>query len=129
MEAIRLVPPPGLVAAAAALPRPAAAGDPAARLTAVLAAGAAGAYAWALDGPEAGRRVWGEQARLALTVLDARLERPGDDTDRFPLGSQVSAVAHSFRAASSNSTSNTPGVSAWNSSTAGVPGSMSTLRS
>ena len=80
MEAIRLVPPPGLVAAAAALPRPAAAGDPAARLTAVLAARAAGAYAWALDGPEAGRRVWGEQARLALTVLDARLERPGDDT-------------------------------------------------
>ena len=93
MEAIRLVPPPGLVAAAAALPRPAAAGDPAARLTAVLAAAAAGAYAWALDGPEAGRRVWGEQARLALTVLDARLERPGEGTDRFPLGSQVSAVA------------------------------------
>jgi hypothetical protein len=35
----------------------------------------------------------------------------------------------SFSAASSSSTSNTPGVSAWNSSTAGVPGSMSTLRS
>jgi hypothetical protein len=93
VDAIRLAPPPGLVAAAAALPRPVARGDPAARLTALLAAGAAGAYAWAIDGPEAGRRVWGEQAQLGLAVLAARLERPGPDTERFPLGSQVSAVA------------------------------------
>ena len=72
--------------------RPAPAGDPADRLAALLAAGAAGAFAWALDGPEAGRRVWGEQARLGLALLEARLD-PGADTDRFPLGSQVSAVA------------------------------------
>jgi hypothetical protein len=90
---IWLVPPPGLVAAASALPRPAAAGDPGGRLAAVLAAGAAGAYAWALDGPEAGRRVWGEQAELGLAVLEDRLEDLGADTDRFVLGSQVSAVA------------------------------------
>ena len=88
-----LVPPPGLVAAAAALPRPAPAGGPAARLTALLAAGAAGAYAWVLDGPAAGRRVWGEQAELGLTLLEARLEDPGPDSARFTLGSQVSAVA------------------------------------
>ena len=93
MDANRVVPPSGRLSAAAARPRPAAAGDPAARLTDVVAAGATGAFAWALDGPEAGRRVWGEQARLALAALDARLERPGDDTDRFPLGSQVSTVA------------------------------------
>jgi hypothetical protein len=86
-------PPPGLVAAAAALPRPASAGDPADRLAALLAAGAAGAYAWALDGPEAGRRVWGEQAELGLALLDARLERRGPDTERFALGSQISVVA------------------------------------
>jgi hypothetical protein len=91
-NAIRLVPPPGLVAAAA-LPRPAPTGDPAGRLAGLLAAGAAGAYAWALDGPEAGRRVWGEQAELGLAVLEARLDHPGADTERFPLGSQVSAVA------------------------------------
>ena len=90
---IWLVPPPGLVAAAAALPRPAAAGDPAGRWAAVLAGGAAGAYAWALDGPEAGRRVWGEQAELGLAVLEQRLEDPGADSDRFALGSQVSTVA------------------------------------
>jgi hypothetical protein len=90
---IWLVPPPGLVAAAAALPRPAAAGDPAGRWAAVLAGGAAGAYAWVLDGPEAGRRVWGEQAELGLAVLEQRLEDPGADSDRFALGSQVSAVA------------------------------------
>jgi hypothetical protein len=93
VDAISLVPPPGLVAAATALPRPRPAGSPADRLTAVLAAGAAGAYAWALDGPEAGRRVWGEQARLGLAELEARLQDPGPDTDRFPLASQVSAVA------------------------------------
>ena len=69
MDPIWLVPPPGLVAAASALPRPEAPGDPAGRLAALLAAGAAGAYAWALDGPEAGRRVWGEQAELGLAVL------------------------------------------------------------
>ena len=93
MDPIWLMPPPGLVAAAAALPRPDPAGDPAGRLTAVLAAGAAGAYAWALDGPEAGRSLWGEQARLGLSGLEARLEDPGADTDRFTLASQVSAVA------------------------------------
>jgi hypothetical protein len=93
VDAIRLVPPPGLVAAAAALPRPERAGSPAGRLTAVLAAGAAAAYAWALDGPEAGRSVWGEQARLGLAGLEARLEDPGPDTDRFTLASQVSALA------------------------------------
>jgi hypothetical protein len=95
VEAIWLVPPPGLVAAAAALPRPAAtgAGDPVRRLRAVLAAGAAGAFAWALDGPEAGRRLWGEQATLGLAALEARLEDPGADTDRFGLGSQVSTLA------------------------------------
>ena len=93
MDAVRLVPPPGLVAAAAALPRPAPAGGPAARLTALLAAGAAGAYAWALDGPAACRRVWGEQAELGLTLLEARLEDPGPDSARFTLGSQVSGVA------------------------------------
>src|SRR4029453_19559195 len=54
VDPIWLMPPPGLGAAAAALPSPDPAGDPAGRLTAVLAAGAAGAYAWALDGPEAG---------------------------------------------------------------------------
>jgi hypothetical protein len=93
VDAIRLVPPHGLVTAAAALPRPAPARSPAGRLTAVLAAGAAGAYAWALDGPEAGRRVWGEQARLGLTGLQARLGDPGPDIDRFTLASQVSTVA------------------------------------
>jgi hypothetical protein len=93
VDAIWLAPPPGLVAAAAALPRPGPAGSPAGRLTAVLAAGAAGAYAWALDGSEAGRRVWGEQARLGLAAVEVRLERPGADTDRFTLASQVSAVA------------------------------------
>jgi hypothetical protein len=93
VDPIWLMPPPGLVAAAAALPRPDPAGDPAGRLTAVLAAGAAGAYAWALDGPEAGRSLWGEQARLGLSGLEARLEDPGADTDRFALASQVSAVA------------------------------------
>jgi hypothetical protein len=93
VDAIWLIPPPGLVAAAAGLPRPASAGDPADRLTAVLAAGAAGAYAWALDGPQAGRRVWGEQAELGLAVLEARLEDAGAHTERFLLGSQVSAVA------------------------------------
>jgi hypothetical protein len=93
VDAIWLAPPPGLVAAAAALPRPGPAGSPAGRLTAVLAAGAAGAYAWALDGPEAGRRVWGEQAQLGLAAVEVRLERPGADADRFPLASQVSAVA------------------------------------
>jgi hypothetical protein len=93
VDAIWLVPPPGLVAAAAALPRPGPARSPGGRLTAILAAGAAGAYAWALDGPEAGRRVWGEQAQLGLTGLEARLPDPGPDTDRFTLASQVSAVA------------------------------------
>jgi hypothetical protein len=93
VDPIWLVPPPGLVAAVAALPRPGPAGDPAGRLTAVLAAGAAGAYAWALDGPEAGRSLWGEQARLGLSGLEARLGDPGADTDRFALASQVSAVA------------------------------------
>jgi hypothetical protein len=93
VDAIRLVPPHGLVTAAAALPQPAPARSPAGRLTAVLAAGAAGAYAWALDGPEAGRRVWGEQARLGLTGLQARLGDPGPDIDRFTLASQVSTVA------------------------------------
>jgi hypothetical protein len=93
VDAIWLAPPPGLVAAAAALPRPGPVGSPAGRLTAVLAAGAAGAYAWALDGPEAGRRVWGEQAQLGLAAVEVRLEHPGADTDRFLLASQVSAVA------------------------------------
>jgi hypothetical protein len=93
VEAIWLVPPPGLVAAAAALPRSPAAGDPPGRLRAVLTAGAAGAYAWALDGPEAGRRLWAEQAALGLAVLEARLQDPGPDTDRFALGSQVSTLA------------------------------------
>ena len=93
MDAIRLIPPPGLAAAAAALPRPARTGDPPARLTAVLAAGPAGAYAWALEGPEAGRRVWGELAALGLGLLDARLADPGPETARFTLGSQVSAMA------------------------------------
>jgi hypothetical protein len=93
VDAIWLAPPPGLVAAAAALPRPGPAGSPAGRLTAGLAAGAAGAYAWALDGSEAGRRVWGEQAQLGLAAVEVRLEHPGVDTDRFLLASQVSAVA------------------------------------
>lgn len=93
MDAIWLAPPPGLVAAAAALPRPGPAGSSAGRLTGILAAGAAGTYAWALDGPEAGRRVWGEQAQLGLAAVEVRLERPGADTDRFTLASQVSAVA------------------------------------
>jgi hypothetical protein len=92
MDPLRLVPPPGLVAAAAALPRPGTAGRPG-RLAEVLAAGAAGAYAWALDGPEAGRRVWGEQAALGMAALAGRLDDPGPDTDRFSLGSQASAVA------------------------------------
>jgi hypothetical protein len=90
---IWLAPPPGLVAAAAALPRPEPGGSPAGRRTGILAAGAAGAYAWALDGPEAGRRVWGEQAQLGLGALEVRLEHPGADNDRFTLASQVSAVA------------------------------------
>jgi hypothetical protein len=93
VDAIWLVPPPGLAAAAAALPRPARSGDPPARLTAVVAAGAAGAYAWALEGPEAGRRVWGELAALAQPVLQARLGDPGPDTARFTLGSQASTLA------------------------------------
>lgn len=77
MDPIWLVPSPDLVDAATALPRPPPAGDPAGRLAAILAASAAGAYAWALDGPEAGRRIWAEQAQLGLEVLEARLERPG----------------------------------------------------
>ena len=93
MDAIRLVPPRGLAAAAAALPRPARTGDPQTRLTAVVAAGAAGAYAWALEGPDAGRRVWGELAGLGLRLLETRLEDPGPDTARFTVGSQVSAMA------------------------------------
>jgi hypothetical protein len=93
VDPIWLEPPPGLVTAAAALPRPAAAGDPATRLAALLAAGAAGAYAWALDGSSAGRRTWGEQAALGLAVLEARLEHPGADVDRFALASQVSNLA------------------------------------
>jgi hypothetical protein len=93
VDPIWLVPPPGLLTAATALPRPAPTGDPAGRLAGILATGAAGAYAWALDGPETGRRIWGEQARLGLAVLEAWLEHPGADTDRFTLGSQVSAVA------------------------------------
>jgi hypothetical protein len=92
VDAIRLVPPRGLAAAAAALPRPARTGDPPARLTAVVAAGPAGAYTWALEGPEAGRRVWGELAALGLALLEARLVDPGPDTARFTLGSQVSAL-------------------------------------
>ncbi|HEY7607015.1 MAG TPA: hypothetical protein VID07_09610 [Actinomycetes bacterium] len=93
MDAIRLVPPPGLVDAATALPRPARTGGPAARLAAVLAAGAAGAYTWALEGPEAGHRVWGELAALGLTLLEARFQDPGPDSARFTLGSQVSTLA------------------------------------
>jgi hypothetical protein len=93
VDPIWLAPPPGLVAAAQALPRPAPAGDPAGRLAAVVAAGAAGAYAWALEGHQAGRRIWGEQAQLGLAVLEARLEHPGADPDRFVLGSQVSIIA------------------------------------
>ena len=93
LDPIWLQPPPGLVAAAAALPRPAPAGDPAARLAALLAGGAAGAYAWALDGPSAGRRVWGEQAVLGLA-----LPKPGWSTlaptgTGFTLASQVSNLA------------------------------------
>jgi hypothetical protein len=86
-DAIWLVPPPGLVAAAVRLPRPAPAGDPAGRLAALLAAGAAGAYAWALDGPEAGRRVWGEQAQLGLALVEARL----DTLAATPSGSRSAA--------------------------------------
>ena len=93
MDPIWLVPPPGLVAAARARPRPVSAGSPAGRLAAVLAGSAAGAYAWALDGPQTARRIWAEQARLGLAVLEARLEYPGADSDRFALGSQVSTVA------------------------------------
>jgi hypothetical protein len=93
VDAIRLVPPPGLAAAAAALPRPARTGDPPARLTSVVAAGAAGSHTWALEGPEAGRRVWGELAALGLRLLEARLEDPDPDTARFTLGSQVSTLA------------------------------------
>ena len=93
MEPIWLVPPPGLPAAAAAAQRPVEAGEPARRLAAIEAAGDAGAYAWALDGPDAARRAWREQARLGLAVLERRLERPGADTDRFTLGRQVSTVA------------------------------------
>jgi hypothetical protein len=93
VDAIWLVPPPGLVAAAAALPRPVSAGGSAARLAELLAAGAAGAYAWALDGPAAGRRAWGEQAALGLAMLGARLEHSGADSDRFDLASQVSTLA------------------------------------
>jgi hypothetical protein len=93
VDTIRLVPPPGLVDAATALPRPEPAGQPPARLAALVAAGAAGAYTWALDGPEAGRRVWGELAALGLTVVEGRLQDPGPDTARFTLGSQVSTLA------------------------------------
>jgi hypothetical protein len=93
VDPIWLVPPPDLPAAAAAAARPVEAGDPPRRLAAIVAAGGAGAYAWALDGPDAARRVWREQARLGLATLERRLERPGADTDRFPLGSQVSTVA------------------------------------
>jgi hypothetical protein len=92
VDPIWLVPPPGLAAAAAA-PRLAGADDPAGRLAVIVAAGAAGAYAWARDGADAGRRVWREQARLGLAVLEARLERPGADPDRFALASQVSTLA------------------------------------
>jgi hypothetical protein len=93
VEPIWLVPPPGLLDAAAAADRPVEAGEPAGRLAAIVGAGDAGAYAWALDGPDAARRVWREQARLGLAVLERRLERPGADTDRFTLGRQVSTLA------------------------------------
>jgi hypothetical protein len=93
VDPIWLVPPPGLVAAAMVPPHPAAVDDPAGRLATILATGTAGAYAWALDGPEAGRRIWGEQAQLGLAVLEARMEHPGADIDRFSLGSQVSTLA------------------------------------
>jgi hypothetical protein len=93
VDAIRLVPPPGLIGAARALPRPGRAANPAARLTALVAAGPAAAYAWALEGPGAGRRAWGELAGAGLAALEARLEGPGPDSDRFRLGSQVSTLA------------------------------------
>ena len=93
MDPIWLTPPPGLPAAASAVARPAEAGEPPGGLAAIVAAGGAGTYAWALDGPDAARRAWREQARLGLAVLERRLERPGADTDRFALGSQVSTVA------------------------------------
>jgi hypothetical protein len=60
------VPPPGL-ADVTADPRPAAAGQ----LTAVVAAGAA-------------RRVWREQARLGLALLERRLERRGPTATGSP---------------------------------------------
>jgi hypothetical protein len=93
VDPVWLVPPPGLPAAAAAVARPVEAGEAPGGLAAIVAAGDAGAYAWAMDGPDAARRAWREQARRGLAVLERRLERPGADTDRFALGSQVSTVA------------------------------------
>ena len=55
MDPIWLTPPPGLPVAAAAVARPAEAGEPPGGLAAILAAGGAGAYAWALDGPDDAR--------------------------------------------------------------------------
>jgi hypothetical protein len=93
VDTIRLAPPPGLIDAARALPRPGRAATPAARLAALVTAGPAAAYAWALDGPGAGRHVWGELAAAGLAALERRLEDPGPDIDRFRLGSQVSTLA------------------------------------
>jgi hypothetical protein len=56
------------------------------------AAAAAGPVAWALEGPQAARGVWAEQARLGLALLPERLERPGRDADRFDLAAQVSQL-------------------------------------
>jgi hypothetical protein len=97
MDAIRLLPPPDLAAAAAALDRrlagAAAERDPAGRFRALAEAGGLGAIVWALEGPERARRVWAEHARLGLAALEARLGLTDDGADRFELAALVSALA------------------------------------
>ena len=93
MDPIWLVPPPDVSAAAETLADPVSATDPVSRVAQIVAAGATGAYAWAIEGAEAGVRIWADQVRAGLRVLNACLDQPGPDTHRFPLASQVSALA------------------------------------
>ena len=68
MDPIWLVPPPDVSAAAETLADPVSATDPVSRVAQIVAAGATGAYAWAIEGAEAGVRIWADQVRAGLRV-------------------------------------------------------------
>jgi hypothetical protein len=99
MEPIWLFPPPDLGEAAPAYEQAAARAlgpdgrDPVAWFESLVAAGPAGAVAWAVAGPERAREVWGEQARLGMAAVDARLGHHHAVADRFTLGAGVSSLA------------------------------------